>query len=303
MSGSPPGSLIAALRRYARIRHERQPTVATTAATLHSTTLAQRPRPWLAGATNIFQKELREWFRTRRVLVTVVIATIVMAVIPVGVWIVDHDGLTAGRATLVEPEATDARGSGAGTLLTVSSYLAIVLTMGMLVKEREAGTAQWLFTKPVSRVGYGLAKWAANSLGVVVAAVVVPWTVSFGLVAAMYEIPDWSWADQILAAGLVAVHAATVVGLMLALGTLFRSTVPVAVVALGLSVAPIFLSPLIADGVLRLYPVFRLGDLLADVAHGRPIAVGDLVPLASGLIFLPLCLALAGYRLTREQLQ
>jgi ABC-2 type transport system permease protein len=277
--------------------------MATTAATLHTATRGPRARPRLPGAGNIFRKELREWFRTRRFLVTAVIATLVMAVIPVGVWIVDHDGLTAGRATLVGPEATDARGTGAGTLLTLSSYLAIVLTTGMLVKEREAGTAQWVFTKPVSRVGYGLAKWAANSLGVVLSAVVVPWTIAFGLLTAMYEVPDWSWTDQILAAGLAVVHAAIVVGLMLALGTLFRSTVPVAVVALGLSVAPMFLSPLIADGVLRLYPVFRLGDLLSDVANGRPVGPGDLAPLVCGLVFLPLSLAFAGRRLTREQLQ
>ena len=277
--------------------------MATTAAALHTTRRRQQTRPRLPGAGNIFRKELREWFRTRRFLVTAVIATLVMAVIPVGVWIVDHDGLTAGRAALAEPEATDARGSGPGTLLALSSYLAIVLTMGTLVKEREAGTAQWLFTKPVSRVGYGLAKWAANSLGVVLAAVIVPWTVSSGLLAAMYEIPGWSWSDQILAAGLVAVHAAIVVGLMLALGTLFRSTVPVAVVALGLSVAPMFLSALIAGGVLRLYPVFRLGDLLSDIANGYPVGAGDLAPLVCGLAFLPMCLAFAGHRLTREQLQ
>jgi ABC-2 type transport system permease protein len=277
--------------------------MATTAAALHTTTRGQRARPRLPGAGNIFRKELREWFRTRRFLVTAILATFVMAAIPVGVWIVDHDGLTAGRAILVEPEATDARGSGAGTLLSLSSYLAIVLTMGMLVKEREAGTAQWLFSKPVSRVGYGLAKWSANSLGVVLAAVVVPWTISSGLLTAMYEIPGWSWADQVLAAGLVAANAAIVVGLMLVLGTLFRSTVPVAAVALSLSVVPMFLAPLVADGVLGLYPVFRLGDLLSDVANGRPVGAGDLVPLICSLVFLPLCLAFAGHRLTREQLQ
>ena len=281
----------------------KDPTMATTMAATHTTGRRWQARPRLPGAGNIFRKELREWFRTRRFLVTAVLATLVMAVIPVGVWLVDHDGLTTGRATLAGSEAAEARGSGAGTLLTLSSYLAVVLTMGMLVKEREAGTAQWILTKPVSRVGYGLAKWAANSVGVVLSAVVVPWTFASALLTAMYEVPGWSWANQVLAAGLVAVHAAIVAGLMLALGTLFRSTVPVAAVALGLSVAPVFLSSLIADGVLRLYPVFRLGDLLADVANDRPVGAGDLAPLVCGLVFLPLCLALAGHRLNREQLQ
>ena len=277
--------------------------MATTTAMLRTETHRQQARRRLPGAGNVFRKELLEWFRTRRFLVTAVIATLVMAVIPVGVWLVEHDGLTAGRATLAGAEARDARGSGAGTLLTISSYLAIALTMGMLVKEREAGTAQWVFTKPVSRAGYGLAKWAANTLGIVLAAVAIPWAVSAGLLTAMYEVPGWSWVGQMLAAGLVAVHAAVVVGLMLMLGTHFRSTVPIAVVALGLSAAPLFLSPLVADRALRLYPVFRLGGLLADVANGRAVGVVDLVPLICGLVFLALCLALAGRRLARQQLQ
>ncbi len=112
---------------------------------------AAAPTVRLAGTRTIFRKEVQEWFRTRRFLVTAVLATLVVAAIPTGVWLVDHDGLTAGRATLAGAEAVDARGSGIGTLLSLSTYLAIVLTMGMLVKEREAGTAQWLFTKPVSR--------------------------------------------------------------------------------------------------------------------------------------------------------
>lgn len=264
---------------------------------------ATAPRVRLAGTRTIFHKEFQEWFRTRRLAATAVLATLVMTAIPTAVWIVDHDGLTAGRATLVGTEAADARGSGIGTLLTLSSYLAIVLTMGMLVREREAGTAQWVFTKPVSRLGYGLAKWAANSLGVVLATVVVPVVVGLSIVTSMYEVPGWSWPDQILAAGVVAVHAAVVVALMLALGTLFRSTVPIAVTALGLSVAPAILSPVFGSGFLQVLPVFGLRDTVADIANGRATGTGDLAPLVAGLGFLPLCLAFAGRRLNREQLQ
>lgn len=264
---------------------------------------AAAPSARLAGARTIFRKEFQEWFRTRRFLVSAVLATLVVAAIPTGVWVVDHDGLSTGRATLAGAEAADARGSGIGTLLSLSTYLAILLTMGTLVKEREAGTAQWLFTKPVSRAGYGLAKWAANGLGVVLATVLVPGLVGAGLVTAMYEVPGWSWADQVLAAGVVAVHAAVVVALTLALGTFFRSTVPVAVTSLGLSVAPEILAPVLGAGFLRVLPVFGPRDLVSDVANGRAVGAGDWLPLAAGLVFLPLCLRVAGMRLNREQFQ
>lgn len=257
----------------------------------------------LTGGKNIFHKEILEWFRTRRFLVTVVVATLIMVALPVGVWIVRYDGLTDGRATLPTADAANARSDGAGTLFWLSSYLAIVLTAGMLVREREAGTAQWVFTKPVSRLGYGLAKWAANSLGVILATIVVPGVVSFGLLTAMYHVPGWSWADQFLAVGLIAIHAAVVVALMLALGAIFTSIVPVAAAALGLSVGPVFLSPLLDDGALRWYPVFRMDDLISAVAGGQPVSGADLAPVASGLMFLVLCLCVAGFRLSRQELQ
>ena len=278
--------------------------MAATATARHAAAGAGRRGPRFPGAVNIFRKELREWFRTRRFLVTAVTATLIMTVIPVGVWIAEHDGLSAGRATLAGSEAVDARRSGAATLLTLSTYLAMLLTKGMLVNEREAGTAQWLFTKPVSRAGYGLAKWAANSLGVVLATVAIPGAVAFGLVTAMYDVPGWSWAGQILGACLAAVHATIVVALMLALGTLFRrSTVPIAVVALGLSFAPMFLAPLVGSRALQLMPISRLDDLVTEVVDGRAVGASDLAPLAAGLVCMALCLVYAGYRLTREQLQ
>src|SRR5215211_1276332 len=249
----------------------------------------------LKGAGTIFWKELLEWFRTRRFLVTTVVATLIMVVIPVGVWIVDHDGLTQGRATLTGIEAADVRG-GIATLLSLSTYLGILVTMGMLVKERETGTAQWVFTKPVSRSGYGLAKWAANSIGVVLATVLVPAVIAEGLIAALYDVPDWSWMDQIFSLGLIAIHVPIVVALMLLLGTLFRSTIPLVATALGLSVAPAVVAPIIGSGFLRMLPVFGLRDLMADVANGQSIAAADFMPLIAGLIFLPICLGIAGRR-------
>jgi ABC-2 type transport system permease protein len=276
--------------------------MSTTVTAVSTANRVTRKSAWLAGASNIFDKELREWFRTRRFLITVILAILVMLVIPTGVWIVNHDGLTAGRVALTGPEAADAHGSGPSTLLALSSYLTIVLTMGMVVKERETGTSQWIFTKPVSRAGYGLAKWAANSVSVVLATVLVPGVTATALVSAMYDVPGWSWVDQGIAAGLVAHHATTVVALMLALGTLFRSTVPVVVTALGLSVAPLFLAPLVDSEVLRMLPVFGSQGLVSDVANGRAGA-GDLAPVVAGLVFLPLCLGFAGLRLTLEELQ
>jgi hypothetical protein len=65
----------------------------------------------------------------------------------------------------------------------------------------------------------------------------------------------------------------------------------------------VFLSPLLGDGALRWYPIFRLGDLISAVAGGHPVSGADLAPVASGLMFLVLCLCFAGFRLSRQELQ
>jgi ABC-type transport system involved in multi-copper enzyme maturation permease subunit len=211
--------------------------------------------------------------------------------------------LSTGRATLSDAEAIDARGSGAGTLLWLSTCAAIILTMGMLAKEHDAGTAQWLFTKPLSRPGYGLAKWAANSLAVALATVLIPGVVSLGFMAVLYRIPGWSWMDQMLAIGIVAVHTPIMIAMTLLFGTLFRSTVPIALAALGVCFTPLFLGPLMGSGVLQVFPVAALGDLVTHAARGEEIGGSDVLPLVAGTLFMVTCLGIACRRLAQQQLQ
>jgi hypothetical protein len=60
--------------------------------------------------------------------------------------------------------------------------------------------------------------------------------------------------------------------------------------------------PLLGAGLLLGLSVFGLRDLVADRANGHAVGAENWAPLAAGLVFLPLCLSVAGARLTREQL-
>lgn len=261
--------------------------------------------PLLAGFGNIFRKEVLEWFRTRRFAVASVLTTLLLGVIPVGVFL-HEGGLSHGRFALAHGTYDNMMEAWIALSVTLGNYLMIALTMGMLVKEEEAGTAQWLFTKPVSRAGYGLAKYSANALVAIVAAVLVPGAVFMGLMNLLFSNGTEHWWGALAALGVASFHAAVVIGVILALSTIFRSQAPVAGIVIGLGFLP-FVAAAAA----------RSAQLIAWVVYGTPVWMGAGVaaPLAWGqpvrsweaftvwLALLPILVAFACWRLTRKQLQ
>src|SRR3954454_2496491 len=55
-----------------------------------SQTMSRRPPRLLAGMGNIFNKELKEWFRTKRFAETSILTALLLAAAPVIVWL--HKG-------------------------------------------------------------------------------------------------------------------------------------------------------------------------------------------------------------------
>ena len=195
------------------------------------TTLEYAPAPVpvaprrLAGSRNIFQKELREWFKTRKFRATAILTTLMLAAVPIILFLHEgglHDGRTdSGYRGLME--------AWLALTLTLGSYLVVSLTMGVLIKEEDAGTAQWLFTKPVSRIGYVLAKYLANCLVVVLAGVVIPGLFYFALIQAIEVGGVRSWTAGFELMGFASLHACIVIAIVIGLSAFFRSTAPVAV--------------------------------------------------------------------------
>ena len=250
----------------------------------------------LAGAGNIFRKEFREWFRTRRFAVTTILMTLMLGSAPVIVFL-HEGGLHDGR---IDSAYRPLMNTWVGVSLTLGSYLIAALTMGILVKEEESGTAQWLFTKPVSRVGYVLAKWAANALAVVIAAVLIPGAVFVGLVAAIESggIVSWTAIFEVLA--LFSVSAAVAVGIVVGLSAFFRSTPPIAGIAIGLGFIPLFFQGVVTKKFANIFPIF-IGDIATEAARGHHLTPWE--PVVSGVVIAAACVAVACYRINRRQLQ
>lgn len=259
----------------------------------------RRSPSMLAGAGNIFRKEVQEWFRTRRFLLTSVLTTLLAGVAPV--WIFIHDGgLHNGRFVISHETYNGMFEAWVALSVTLGAYLLVALTMGVLIKEEESGTAQWLFTKPVSRAGYGLAKWAANSAVAVFAAVLIPGAVFLLLMQSLFTNGVQHWSGILGAIAITSVHTCFIIAIVVNLSSVFRSQPLVAGAVIGVSFLSLTFGRLLDGRVREIFPAY-MGPLAAQAAQG--VRMGPWEPLVVSLVALPLCLAFACYRLTRKQLQ
>src|SRR4051794_1950938 len=225
-----------------------------------SRTVNRRPPRLLAGMGNIFHKELKEWFRTKRFAVTSILTALLLAAAPVIVWL-NKGGLHEGRLGPDGRTYLDLLDAWVGIGLTLGAYLVVALTMNIMVKEQESGTAQWLFTKPASRVGYVLAKWSANTLAVFIASVLIPNIVSISLTNYLFDITSWKRiAIGMLLMGLV---RSTIIAFVIVLSAFFSSTALIGGVCFLLNFVPFLLQPVLSDKWIGLFPIWT-GSFVSD---------------------------------------
>lgn len=115
----------------------------------------------------LLKKELREQFRTYRLLIAVVVFLILGISGPViaSLTPVLISNLGQGiKITLPPQTATDALNSYLKNMLQLAPLVFILLAMGCVADERSRGTAVTVLTKPVSRSIFVLAKFCAYEL-------------------------------------------------------------------------------------------------------------------------------------------
>ncbi len=116
------------------------------------------------------------------------------------------------------------------TMGTLAAVAAVILAQGAIVGERQAGTAAWLLSKPVSRAAFVLAKFLALGSGLTATAVAVPGAAAYAVVA-VADGPA-PVAPYVAALGALALHVLCYLALALLLGTVFRSRNPVIAIPL-----------------------------------------------------------------------
>jgi ABC-2 type transport system permease protein len=120
-----------------------------------------RERGWKMGLANMLAKENHGWWRTRRWWIQCLL------------WLVL---LNLGSATNLRMGMPDNFLFVAGLVLPIA---AIVLSQEAILGERHSGTAAWVFSKPLRRSAFLLAKIIAYGLGFLVTGILLPSSIAY----------------------------------------------------------------------------------------------------------------------------
>lgn len=129
---------------------------------------------WHQGFANLFQKENHLWWRTSRwwvqVLIWLMIANGILFLV-IGVAPKMEKSYGQDTTAQTTPQADlDIYGltvflKMAGIMISIG---VVILGQGTMIDEKQAGTAAWVLSKPVSRPAFILSKVISNSIGVLV---------------------------------------------------------------------------------------------------------------------------------------
>jgi ABC-2 type transport system permease protein len=152
---------------------------------------------------------------------------------------------------------------------------AIFAVASLILHERESGTLAWVASKPVSRSSIWMSKWISSSIILAVAAAVIPFALTLGVVVALYGAVPVTAVAWVLIGMIAAVTFYAAVGL--AAGAVLPSAP--AIVAVGLGV--LFLTPIIGaivPGNITTYLPTSILDWTIGFAGGQD--VGFATPIA-----------------------
>lgn len=236
-------------------------------------------RGWRLGFSNLFSRENRKWWRSRRWLVQMLVwlvllpGFVVMALYvipglsaPDGSPVVDQDPLIGALQGFF----------GVGSML-----LAIGITILMqdeVIGEKNTGTAEWVLSKPVSRSAFLLSKLAAHTLGMLAAMVAVPALAAYLLIS-IYQGSSYPAGPFILGSAILALHTFFYLALNLMLGVLTNRRDILLGISLGVLLGGSFLRSFLPQ--ISLATPWFLPDVAGLAAMAVPLA-GDMIgPIAA----------------------
>ncbi len=189
---------------------------------------------WSRGLRNMLRSGLARWFKTKTWWIHCLIWGGMAAII-----------VTFGR---VAPSLVD--------LLMITFIFSglfpavgvIIIMQDTIVGEKREGTASWVLSKPLTRLAFVLSKVIANSIGVLLTMIIVPFSIAFTIIAIVYKstlVPLGIFE----AMGVIFISHFFFLSLTLMLGTFFNSRGPV----IGIPLAILFLQ----QNILAFLPSLR----------------------------------------------
>jgi ABC-2 type transport system permease protein len=183
---------------------------------------------WLAGFGNMLGKELGEWFRTRRWLWQLLIWLIIInGVTALTLWFFPMLG---GEGTL--PPEVQGLYMYFSIVAMTGTIGVIILAQDEIIQEKQSGTAAWILSKPAARPAFILTKLLSNLFGALVFIIALPGLVVLGeiFLAAHKLVP---LVPFLAGVGVVLLALFFYLSLVILLGVLFESRLPVMGIAFG----------------------------------------------------------------------
>ncbi len=196
---------------------------------------------WLAGFGNMLNKELGEWFRTRRWLWQAL------------VWIAILDGMVAlvlfvlpllepilpGLNASIEQSVPGVQPGAKGLYyyfafaVMAGSIGVIILAQDEIIQETQTGTAAWILSKPSARQSFILTKLLSNMVGALVFIIAIPALVFMGEVFLDTQ-QIVSLLPFLAGLGVFTLTLFFYISLVIMLGVLFETRGPIMGVSFGL---------------------------------------------------------------------
>ena len=188
----------------------------------------------MAGFGNLLNKELGEWFGTRRWLWQSVI------------WLILINGFIAFILYLlptIDPAEMQGADSQPLNIMALSMFFSfatvagsigmIILVQDEIIQEKQSGTAAWILSKPVARPAFILSKWLSNIIGGLIFIVALPGAVTAAEIALAGQVAT-PLLPFLAGAAVVALTLIFYISLVIMLGVLFEQRGPVLGTAFGI---------------------------------------------------------------------
>ena len=267
---------------------------------------------WSCGFLNMLRKENDRWWGRGRQWLShgLVWLLLINGLFALNLWVVpvirDSDWAQARMAEDPHPNPMITNEEVDPAVVTFMMYMgvlpvfgAIIIAQSAIVGEKQSGTAEWIFSNPVSRPAFILAKLVAIAIGVFITVIVLQGVVGYGQIGL-----SEGWAPILPYLGAMSLHSLHLLfylTLTLMLGTFFSGRSPV----LGIPFA-VYVGQFLVEGLLKPFlqellqflPA-RLPDQATQLIMGESITSPNAI-IASALYSI-LFIVVAMWRFKREE--
>jgi len=245
----------------------------------------------LGGFGNMFRKELGQWWGTRtwwvQTLIWVLILNGISTIVALTEGLPPAELLQEVVQTFL-PMSVGAVGMGT-----------VIAAQGLIVGEKQLGTAAWVMSKPASRSAFILAKVVANALGFWVTAIIIPSIIFVITVRTVVPVP-LDLAPFLVGVGISALSQLFYLTLTIMLGTFFNSRGPIAGIGIGFVMTGLLLKGFIPMQVMIATP-WPLPDVAGGLALGMELPSIWPVPVIATAVWIIIMIAAALWRFGREE--